>query len=77
MFIKHYICTIKLIIKMRNKQPIVPIVREMDIGDIVEYPLERMRVVKATVSMLGVELGRKYRTYIDKVNRIIRVVREV
>ena len=50
-------------------------IREMEIGGRIEYPLERMRAVRATCSMIGLEMNRQYTTRIDKERRIIEVNR--
>lgn len=60
---------------MTNQKTLAPMIREMEIGGRIEYPLERMRAVRATCSMIGLEMNRQYTTRIDKERRIIEVNR--
>lgn len=47
----------------------------MKVGDITNFPLEKMKSVRATASELGAMRNRKYQTKMDKPNQLIWVKR--
>ena len=63
--------------KNNERQSIRPVLEGLSIGAWVEYPLERMDVVKATASMLGTIRGRFYSTNIQRETNTIRVTRKL
>ena len=52
-----------------------PILSQMEIGDKTEFPIIRMKSVRAQASELGAILNRRYSTQSDRENRIIIVTR--
>lgn len=58
-----------------TRQPISPILKALSIGESVEYPMERLDVVKVTANLLGIKLGRIYSTSIRRDSRTILVTR--
>lgn len=54
-----------------------PILSQMEIGDKAEFPIIKMKSVRAQASELGAILNRKYETRSDREKRIIIVKRLV
>ena len=50
-------------------------IRQMENGQSLQYPLERMQVIRQYAYELGMLMGREYHTAIDKEKRIISVTR--
>ena len=81
MFIKHYICTIKLNIKSKNKkkmpkkQTFTSEFEQMKVGDTKDYPASRYTSVRSLASTMSFMLNRKYSTCIDRERRIVTVTR--
>nr|DAV37269.1 MAG TPA: hypothetical protein [Caudoviricetes sp.] len=55
------------------KKPVMPILKNMAVGESVLYPCSRMNTVKSVVSQMQVTMGIKFRTKLEKPN--IRVTR--
>jgi hypothetical protein len=55
--------------------PIRATLKEMEIGDIVHFPISRLSVVRATASTLGLELDRKYVARQNPKNKTVDVTR--
>lgn len=55
--------------------PICPILAEMQIGDVVFYPVSRYRSVKTTSSVYGLEQDRYYKCHIMRDKRLVSVER--
>ena len=56
--------------------PIRRVMREMNIGDVIQYNISKMSCVRSTASILGVELDRKYVVKQDREKRVVEVTRE-
>lgn len=59
-----------------DKKPIRATLRDMEIGDIVHFPVSRTSVIRSTTSTLNLELGRKYVSRLNRENMTIDVTRE-
>lgn len=49
-----------------NKEPLMPIIKNLEIGESHTYPIRRMNVVKSVVCQVSVMLGRKFVTKLEK-----------
>lgn len=49
--------------------PIRATLKDMEVGDIVHFPMSKLSVVASTASTLGLELDRRYTTKRNKPNR--------
>ena len=52
-----------------SEVPIRATLKDMEVGDIVHFPISRLSVIASTASTLGVELDRQYTTKRNKQNR--------
>ncbi len=59
-----------------EKRPIRATLKEMEIGDIVHFPVSRTSVIRSTTSTLNLELGRKYVSRLNRETMTIDVTRE-
>lgn len=59
-----------------EKRPIRATLKEMEIGDIVHFPVSRTSVIRSSTSTLNLELGRKYVSRLNRENMTIDVTRE-
>lgn len=53
-----------------------PALVEMNVGDEIVFPIEKLRSVRAQASELGAILDRKYSTKMSRVERTLTVKRE-
>ena len=53
-----------------------PALVEMNVGDEIVFPIEKLRSVRAQASELGAILDRKYSTRMSRVERTLTVKRE-
>lgn len=60
----------------KGGMPIRRVMREMEIGDGIQFPILKMSVVRSTASILGVELDRKYKVVLNREDRVVNVTRE-
>ena len=67
---KKYLNMNTLEIKIR------PALVEMNVGDEIVFPIEKLRSVRAQASELGAILDRKYSTRMSRVERTLTVKRE-
>lgn len=58
-----------------TNQTIRETLRDMLIGDVVVFPAEKVSVVRATASNVGLEHNRHYTTRTNRDERVIRVKR--
>lgn len=80
-----YLCTVKLINNLQNdkkmdinhtaKKPIRATLKDMAVGDTVSFPTSRTSCVRSTYSVLGLELGRKYKSQLSRESGVIKVIR--
>lgn len=61
--------------KSKNKSPLLPTLRSMSVGDVCSFAITRLNPVRTSCSNMGLELGRKYSTHINKENATIEVTR--
>ena len=59
-----------------EKRPIRATLKEMEIGEIVHFPVSRTSVIRSTTSTLNLETGRKYISRLNRENMTIDVTRE-
>lgn len=52
--------------KTMDKDPIMPVLKSMEIGDTHTYPCSRMNTVKSTVSQVQVTTGKSFKTKLEK-----------
>jgi hypothetical protein len=55
--------------------PIRATLKDMEIGDLIHFPISRLSVVRATTSTLGLELERKYTARQNSKTRTVDVTR--
>ena len=81
LFNKHYICTIKLNIKlqitenMAKKKTITGELEPMKIGERKEFPASLWTTARSMASMLGFKWNRTYKTETDRERRVVIVTR--
>lgn len=61
---------------MNNIENIKGQMREMEAGQTLQFPIERLAVVRVYASDLSAELDREYKTRTDRPRRIIEVCRK-
>lgn len=59
----------------KEKKPISPILRKMQVGDKEDYPLEKLSTVKTICSDLGLMTGKVFSTSVNRADRVITVER--
>lgn len=59
-----------------DKKHIRATLRDMEIGDIVHFPVSRTSVIRSTTSTLNLELGTKYVSRLNRENMTIDVTRK-
>ena len=81
MFNKHYICSVRLNIKlqmtekMAKKKTITGELEPMKIGESKEFPASLCNTARSMASMLGFKWDRTYKTEIDRERRVVIVTR--
>ena len=60
---------------MNNIENIKGQMRDMEAGQTLQFPIERLAVVRVYASDLSAELNRDYKTRTDRPRRIIEVIR--
>lgn len=58
-----------------KKAPIWPRLRDMAVGEHIDFPIQRMNSVKNACSSYGIIYNRQFRTKIEKERQIILVTR--
>lgn len=58
-----------------NQKPILPQLREMEVGDVLVFPAEKRSSVKAMCSEYGFEWNKVFSTSINRQERTISVTR--
>lgn len=53
-----------------------PVITGLRVGQSTEFPILKMKSVRTQASELGAIYDRKYKTHIDRINRVIVVTRE-
>lgn len=53
------------------KDPILPILKKMEIGETHSYPLSRMNTVKSVCGQVSVTTGKVFKTKIDRPNLVV------
>ena len=51
-------------------------IREMEVGQELVFPIERLEVIRVYACSVGLAMGRTYKTRTDRESRTITVVRE-
>lgn len=64
------------VLKELKRGTIKDLFEKMEVGEILSYPLSRMKTIRTTASELGLLLGRKFRTKVDRENYKIHVIRD-
>ena len=59
-----------------DKSPIRATLKEMEVGDIVHFPVSRTSVIRSTTSTLNLELNRKFVSRLRRETMTIDVTRE-
>ena len=76
-----YLCTVNYKLLIANitkmeKETVKDQIKQMEVGQTLSYPIERLTVVRTYACELGMILDRKYKTETDRDNRTINVTRE-
>lgn len=58
-----------------TKAPLAPAIRDMEVGDELTYPIERMRSVYKSVYEANLLLDGTYKTKISKEKRTVTIIR--
>lgn len=81
LFNKHYICIVKLNIKLQTteeimkKKTVTSELEPMIIGEKKEFPAALSTTVRSMASMLGFKWDRVYKTETDREKRVVIVTR--
>ena len=59
-----------------NRIPLRATIKDMEIGDIIHFPVAKVSVVRSTTSTLNLEMGRKYKSRLNRETMTIDVTRE-
>lgn len=59
-----------------EKMPIRATLKEMEVGDVVHFPVSKVSVIRSAASTLGLETGRRYMSRINREMMTIDVVRQ-
>jgi hypothetical protein len=59
-----------------NRKPLRATIKEMGVGDIIHFPVTKTSVIRSTTSTLNLEMGRKYRSRLNRETMTIDVTRE-
>lgn len=80
-----YLCTVKLTNNTQTTKkmeknyssdtPIRATIKEMNIEDIIHFPVSKLSVLRSTVSTLNIELNRKYKTKLNRKTMTVDVKR--
>lgn len=49
--------------------------RNMEVGDVVSFPVEKLSVLRVMASVLGIQWNRVYSTRSDRARRVVEVTR--
>lgn len=58
-----------------EKKQISPLIKEMEIGDLLEFPIENLNYIKSLVSNVGLIQKKQFSTKQYKQDRIVEVMR--
>ena len=58
-----------------EKQPVMKILRNMEIGDVASFPVERIGYVKMAACNFGLQSNRKFKTAIKRTSRLVELTR--
>lgn len=61
--------------KERNKTPLRSVIRDLSIGESIDFPIDRLQSVKTTCTDLGLIYERKFKTKTNRVKKTISVTR--
>lgn len=50
-------------------------IKQMEIGDVISYPIERLAVIRTYAWEIGLVMNRNYKTYTHKDERMVTVKR--
>lgn len=62
--------------EQEKRKPARQELREMDVREMKEFPINKLCSVRSACSQYGLEWGRKYSTSVDREKRVIAVTRE-
>lgn len=62
--------------KISVPKPLSVQIREMEVGEMREFPLDKLRTVRVYACVHGLEAERKYKTTISRERRTVIVTRE-
>lgn len=55
--------------------PIRATLKEMNVEDIIHFPVSKLSVIRTTAANLGIEMTRKYRTRLNRETMTVDVIR--
>lgn len=61
--------------KERNKTPLRSVIRDLSMGESIDFPIDRLQSVKTTCTDLGLIYERKFKTKTNRVKKTISVTR--
>jgi len=59
----------------KKSKAMSPIIQSLEIGEQVQYPIEKLFSVRTLACTKGLELNRKYKTTVDRQKKVITVTR--
>lgn len=59
-----------------TRKPLRATIKEMGVGDIIHFPVTKTSVIRSTTSTLNLEMGRKYKSRLNRETMTIDVTRE-
>jgi hypothetical protein len=48
----------------------------LGVGEMVEFPIEKLNIIRTYAYEVGLKMNRKYKAVVDKARRVITVTRE-
>jgi hypothetical protein len=60
---------------MKEKKTLLGTIKSMKNGDVLSFPIERVTTVRASATVVSMQLRREYKTYTDREKGIIVVER--
>lgn len=59
----------------KKSKALSPLIQKLEVGEQVQYPIEKLFSVRTIACTKGLELSRKYKTSVDRKKRVIIVTR--
>ena len=60
---------------MKEKLPIHPTLRAMDVGDVVKFSLTQLAGVRSSAVTIGTMYDKKFSTHVNRIDNVLEVTR--